>query len=77
MNKCSLAFTGKLNQECFSANLTLSWSSAVYLKLIIGKGLTWHVQGLMRLYLLCDNDDVRYFCHMRESIWLGLYLNFK
>ena len=37
MNKCSLAFTGNLNQECFSADLTLSWSSAVYLKLIIGK----------------------------------------
>ena len=37
MNKSSLAFTGKLNQELFSANLTLNWSSAVYLKLTIGK----------------------------------------
>ena len=37
MNKSSLAFTGKLNQERFSANLTLNWSSAVYLKLTIGK----------------------------------------
>ena len=37
MNKSSLAFTGKLNQERFSANLTLNWSSAVYLKLAIGK----------------------------------------
>ena len=37
MNKNSLAFTGKLNQERFSANLTLNWSSAVYLKLTIGK----------------------------------------
>ena len=37
MNKDSLAFTGKLNQEQFSANLTLNWSSAVYLKLTIGK----------------------------------------
>ena len=37
MNKSSLAFTDKLNQERFSANLTLNWSSAVYLKLAIGK----------------------------------------
>ena len=37
MNKSSLAFTGKLNQEWFSASLTLNWSSAVYLKLTIGK----------------------------------------
>ena len=36
MNKSSLAFTGKLNQEPFSANLTLNLSSAVYLKLTIG-----------------------------------------
>ena len=37
MNKSSVAFTGKLNQEQFSANLTLNWSSAVYFKLTIGK----------------------------------------
>ena len=37
MNKSSLAFTGKLNQEQFPANLTLNWSSAVYLKLTIGE----------------------------------------
>ena len=37
MNKSSLAFTGKLNQKRFSANLTLNWSSAVYLKVTIGK----------------------------------------
>ena len=37
MNKSSLAFTGKLNQERFSAKLTLNWSSAVYFLLIIGK----------------------------------------
>ena len=37
MNKSSVAFIGKLNQEQFSANLTLNWSSAVYLKLTIGK----------------------------------------
>ena len=37
MNKSSLAFTGKLNREQFSENLTLNWSSAVCLKLIIGK----------------------------------------
>ena len=37
MNKSSLAFTGKLNREQFSANLTLNWSSAVCLKLTIGE----------------------------------------
>ena len=37
MNKSSLAFTGKLNQERFSANLALNWSSVVYSKLTIGK----------------------------------------
>ena len=37
MDKSSLAFTGKLNQERFSASLTLNWSSSVYLKLTIGK----------------------------------------
>ena len=37
MNKSYLAFTGKLNQERFSANLTLNWCSAAYLKLTIGK----------------------------------------
>ena len=36
-NKSSLAFTGKLNQERFSANLTLNWSSAVYLRRTIRK----------------------------------------
>ena len=43
MNKSSLAFTGKLNQERFSVNLTLNWSSAVYLKLTIGEmfNLAW------------------------------------
>ena len=37
MNKSFLPFTGKLNQERFSATLTLNWSSVVYLKLTIGK----------------------------------------
>ena len=37
MNKSSLAFTGKLNRKQFSANLTINWSSAVCLKLTIGK----------------------------------------
>ena len=37
MNKSSLAFTGKLNREQFSANLTSSWSSAVCLKLTTGE----------------------------------------
>ena len=57
MNKSSLAFTGKLNQERFSRNLTLTWSS----------GLTWHARGLLRLYLLCDNGDVRYSCRVRQD----------
>ena len=47
-------------------------SSAVYLKLITGKGLAWHAQGLLRLYLLCDNGDVA-----GERIQPGLHLNFK
>ena len=37
MNKSFLAFAGKLNQERFSANLTLNWSSVVYLKLTVEK----------------------------------------
>ena len=37
MNKSSLAFTGKLNQERFPAKLTLSRSSAINLKLTIYK----------------------------------------
>ena len=37
MNKSSLAFTGKLNREQFSANLTLNWNSAVCMKLTIEK----------------------------------------
>ena len=40
MNKSSLALIAdKLNREQFSANLTLNWSSAVCLKLTIGKRL--------------------------------------
>ena len=73
MSKSSSAFTGKLNQERFSANLTLNWSSAVYLKLTIGKGSTWYVWGLLRLYLLCDNGDVRYFCCVREDTALVFF----
>ena len=60
MNKSSSAFTGNLNQERFSAKLTLNWNSAVYLKL--GKRFNLVCMGLLRLYLLCDNGDVRYFC---------------
>ena len=45
MNKSSLAFTGKLNQGRFSANLTLNWSSAVYLKLTIGKSFNFERAG--------------------------------
>ena len=37
MNKSSLAFTGKLNREQFSTNLTFNWSLAVCLKLTIEK----------------------------------------
>ena len=37
MNKSSLAFTGKLNREQFSENLTLNWSSAVCFNLTIGE----------------------------------------
>ena len=45
MNKNSSAFTGKLNQERFSANLTLNWSSAVYLRLTIGKSFNLACAG--------------------------------
>ena len=69
MNKSSLVFTGKLNQERFSSNLTLNWSSAVYMKLTIGKMFNLAWTGLLRLYLLCD---VRYFCHVKEDTALAL-----
>ena len=36
-----------------------------YLKLTYEKGVTWHTRGQSRLYLLCDNGDVQYFCHVR------------
>ena len=45
MNKSSLAFTGKLNQERFPANLTLNWSSAVDLKLTIGENVQLGMRG--------------------------------
>ena len=76
MNTSYSAFTGKLNQERFSANLTLSWSSAVYLKLTIAKSF-WHARGLLRLYLLCDNGDVWYFCHVREDMAWALFELYK
>ena len=74
MNKSSLSFTGKLNQERFSANLTLNWSSAVYLKLAIGKSFNLAWAGLLRLYLLCD---VGYFCHVKEDTVLALFEFYK
>ena len=74
MNKISLVFTGKLNQERFSANLTLNWSSAVYLKLSIGKWFNLAGAGLLRLYLLCD---VRYFCHVKEDTAFALFEFYK
>ena len=77
MNESFLAFTGKLNQERFSPNLTLNWSSAIYLKMTIEKGLIWHVPGLSRLYLLCDNDDIQYFCHVREDATWTLFEFYK
>ena len=73
MNESSLAFTDKLYQEQFSASLTLNWSSIVCLKLTIGKKVMFHAQGLLRLYLLCDNGDVRYFCHVREDMAWAIY----
>ena len=77
MNKSSLAFIGKLNQERFSANLTSKRSSAVYLKLTKGKYSTWRARGLLRLYLLCDNRDVWYFCCVREDTALALFEFYK
>ena len=62
MNKSFLAFTGKLNQERFSANLTLNWSSAVYLKLTIGK----------RFNLVCVGaiEAVSAMCYWRCTVFL-------
>ena len=77
MNKSSLAFADKFNREQFSANLTLNWNSAVCLKLTIGKGSTWYAWGLLRLYLLCDNSDVQYFCFVREDTALALFEFYK
>ena len=77
MNKSSLAFTGKLNREQFSANLTLNWSSEVCLKRTIGKSSTWYARGLLRLYLLCDDSDVQYFCCVREDTALALFEFYK
>ena len=67
MNKSSLALTGKLNQERFSANLTLSWSSAVYLKLTIGKIFDLACAGAI------EAGDERYFCHVREDMAWALF----
>ena len=53
MNKSSLAFTGKLNQERF------------------------YVWRLLRLYLLSDNGDLRYFCHVREDMAWALFEFYK
>ena len=74
MNKSPLAFSGKLNQQRFSANLTLNWSSAVYLKLTKGKRFNLAWTGLLRLYLLCD---VRNFCHVKEDTALVLLKFYK
>ena len=45
------------------------------LKLTYEKGLTWHFREPSRLYLLCDNGDVQYFCRVREE-QLRFYLIF-
>ena len=74
INKSSLAFTGKLNQKRFPANLTLKWNSAVYLKLTKGKRFNLAWAGLLRLYLLCD---VLYFCHVKEDTALALFEFYK
>ena len=77
MNKSSLAFTGKLNQERFSANLTLDWSSAVYLKLTIGKRFNLVCVGAIEAVSASDNGDVRYFCCVREDTALALFEFYK
>ena len=33
--------------------------------------------GLLRLYLLCDNSDVQYFCCVREDTALALFEFYK
>ena len=42
-------------------------SSPVLSEADIEEGLTLHVWGPSRLYLLCDNCDVQYFCGVRET----------
>ena len=49
MSISSLAFAGKLNQERSSANLTLNWSSAVHLKLTIGKRFNFVCVGAIEV----------------------------
>ena len=77
MNKSSLAFTGKLNQGRFSANLTLNWSSAVYLKLTIGKRFKLACTGTIEAVSLCDNGDILYFCRVKEDTALTLFEFYK
>ena len=35
------------------------------------------VQRLLRLYMLCDNGDLRYFCHVREDMAWALFEFYK
>ena len=48
MNKSSLVFIGKLNQERFSASLILNWSSIVYVKLTQGKRFNLAYKGAIK-----------------------------
>ena len=66
-------FTGKsITMLCnFQAESSPVLSEAEVRK----RSVTWHVRGPSRLYLLCDNCDVQYFCRVREE-QLRLYLIF-
>ena len=75
MNKSSSPFTGKLNQERFSATLTLNWSSTVYLKLTIEKRFNLVCVGAIEA--VCDNGDVWYFCCVRKETSLALFEFYK
>ena len=68
-------FTGKsIRMLCYFQDFQAE-SSPVLSEADVEEGLTWHIRGSSRLYRLCDNCDVQYFCRVREE-QLRLYLIF-
>ena len=75
MNKSSLAFIGKSNQEQFSANLTLNWSSVVYSKLTIGKRFNLTNAGAIEAVSAARGDNSHRLgygmCHFLRVLFLA------